>query len=141
MLTTKFEPRDDVNRLLHPDVAGIRCIKPVQLCCKTLRSSNSYAGKTRQHRSASRCQQSELVSREHSARTYKYAQFPLVAVAESNKSQTNWEPYYNSFQLSLMTLLPADWCCKGKNDCPTKGALPRLNKHAVSLLESSKQRQ
>ena len=62
MLTTKFEPRDDVNRLLHPDEAGIRCIKPVQLCCKTLRSSNSYAGKTRQHRRASICQKSELVT-------------------------------------------------------------------------------
>ena len=49
------------------------------------------------------------VSREHSERTSKYAQFPLVAVAESNKSQTNWGPYYNSFQLCLMTLLPADW--------------------------------
>ena len=38
----------------------------------------------------------------------------LVAVAESSKGQTNWGSYDISFQLSLMTLLPADCCCKEK---------------------------
>ena len=71
----------------------------------------------------------------------KIQQFPLITVAESNKSQTNWGPYDISFQLSLMTLLLADCCCKEKNECPTKGALPRLNERALSLLESSKRRQ
>ena len=60
-------------------------------------------------------------------------QFPLLTVDESNKGQTNWEPYDISFQLSLITLLPADCCFKEKNNCPTKGALPRLNERTLYI--------
>ncbi len=48
-------------------------------------------------------------------------QFSLITVAESNKGQTNWIPYDISFQLSLMTLLPADCCCNEKTTVRRKG--------------------
>ena len=51
----------------------------------------------------------------------KIQQFPLITVAESNKGQTIWGPYDISFQLSVMTLLPADCCCKEKTLVRRKG--------------------
>ena len=51
----------------------------------------------------------------------KIQQFLLITVAESNKGRTNWGPYDISFQLSLMTLLPADCCCKEETTVRRKG--------------------
>ena len=51
----------------------------------------------------------------------KIQQFPLLTVAESNKGHTNWGPYDISFQSSLMTLFPADCCCKDKTTVRRKG--------------------
>ena len=61
MCTLQSSNMDDVNRLLDP---------VHQACAVVLQDTqefSSYAGKTRQYMRASRCQQIELVSREHSA--------------------------------------------------------------------------
>ena len=76
MCSPQSSNMDDVNRLLHP---------VHQACAVVLQDTqefNSFARKTKQYRRDSRCQPSELVSREHPA-------VPLVTVAESNESQTN----------------------------------------------------
>ena len=120
---------DDVNRLLHPCASS--------LCSCSARHSGVQILTLGRLDSTGGLVDANRVS----LSAEKIQQFPLLTVAESNKGQMNWGPYNISFQLSLMTFLPTDCCCKEKNDCPTKGALPRLNERALSLLESSRRRQ
>ena len=119
---------DDVNRLVHPCASS--------LCSCAARHSGFQILTLGRLDSTGGLVDDNRVS----LSAEKIQRFPLLNVAESNKGQTNWDPYDISFQLSLMTLLPADCCCKEKNECPTKGALPRLNERAPSLLESSKRK-
>ena len=130
MCSPQSSNMDDVNRLLHPCASSLcsRAVRHSGVQILTLGRLDSTGGLVDANRV--------------SLSAEKIQQFPLLTVAESTRGQTNWGLYDISFQLSvsLMTLLPADCCCKEK-DCPTKGALPRLNEHALSLLESSKRRQ
>ena len=128
MCSPQSSNTDDVNRLLHPCASS--------LCSCAARHSGVQILTLGRLDSTGGLVDANRVS----LSAEKIQQFPLITVAASNKGQTNWGPYDISFQLSLMTLLPADCCCKEK-DCPTKGALPRLNERALSLLESSKRRQ
>ena len=131
MCSPQSSNMDDLNRLLHP------CASSLGLCsCAARRSGVQILTLGRLDSTGGLVDANGV-----SLSAENIQQFPLLAVAQSNKGQTNWRPYDISFQLSLMTLLLADCCCKEKNDCLTKGALPRLNERALSLLESSKRRQ
>ena len=119
---------DDVNRLLHSCASS--------LCSCAARHSGVQILTLGRLDSTGGLVDTDRVS----LSAEKIQQFPLVTVAESNKGQRNWGPYNISFQLSH-DIFTCRLLLQRKNDCPTKGALPRLNERALSLLESGKRRQ
>ena len=102
MCSPQSSSMDDVNRLLHSCASS--------LCSCAARHSGVQILTPGRLDSTGGLVDANRVS----LSAEKIQQFPLLTVAESNKGQTNWGPYDISFQLSLMTLLPADCCCKEK---------------------------